>query len=83
MRDMQVKVLSAPVSLYPLQHKLGRVQLLCDIFFVCVAVVHVLLGACAVRRFLRHSALHRLAVRVCPLLLASCSGQLRICRAYY
>jgi hypothetical protein len=37
----QIKMLSAPVSLYPLKSRQGWVHLLAELYFLCTAAVHV------------------------------------------
>jgi hypothetical protein len=60
---VQVTVLSAPVSLYPLHRTQGWVHLLSDLFFLCTAAVHVYFSIRPALRYL-WTVLHHVKVRL-------------------
>lgn len=68
----QVDVLSAPVSLFYLKERGGRMILVCQAFLVLTAVTHVLLGVHTVLQYLRCRAFNAL-VRSAPAAHAYCN----------
>lgn len=74
---LQVDVLPVPASLYPPENREGWVLLMCNIFLLCIAAAHVLMGMWSALRFLRSTGSYSrgLLVRSRSSASASCRNE--------
>ena len=62
---VQVRVLSAPASLFPLDKVQGWLQVISQVFFAVTAVVHIVMGTIAVLSYLQQQRRYSQAMMVC------------------